>query len=142
MSTTFNKFNVFVQDMANGKHNLGSDTIKVALTNVAPVASNTVFANITEISAGNGYTAGGATSTQTSSVQTAGTYRLITGNVTTTASGGSVGPFRYVVVYNNTQTSPLKPLIGYYDFGSNVTLNNGDSFSTNFDQTNGLLSVT
>jgi len=140
MSSTFNKFNQFVQDLANGKHNLGSDTLKVALTNSAPVSSNTVFANITEIAAGNGYSAGGGTSTQTSSVQTSGTYRLISGNVTTTASG-SVGPFRYVVLYNNTQTSPLKPLIGYYDFGSNVTLGNGDTFTVAFDQTNGILSL-
>jgi len=140
MSSTFNKFNQFVQDLANGKHNLGSDTLKVALTNSAPVASNTVFANITEISAGNGYSAGGGTTTQTSSTQTSGTYRLISGNVTTTASG-AVGPFRYVVLYNSTQTSPLKPLIGYYDFGSNVTLANGDTFTVAFDQTNGILSI-
>lgn len=141
MSSTYNKFNQFVQDLANKVHNLGSDVLKVAYTNSAPVASNTVFGNITEIAAGNGYVAGGGTSTQTSSVQSSGTYRLISGNVTTTASGGTVGPFRYVVLYNSTPASPLKPLISWYDFGSNITLNSGDTFTTAFDQTNGILSL-
>lgn len=137
----YNKFNQFVADLANGKHNLGSDTLKVALSDVAPVATNTIFGNITEIGAGNGYTAGGTQSTQTSSTQSSGTYKLVSGNVTFTASGGSIGPFRYVVLYNSTQTSPNHPLISWYDYGSEVTLNSGDAFTVAFDQTNGVLQI-
>jgi hypothetical protein len=138
---TFNKFNAFVEHLAEGVHNLGSGTLKIMLTNSAPSASNSVKADITEISAGNGYTAGGATSTQVSSAQTSGTYRLITGNVSWTAAGGSIGPFRYPVIYNDTPSSPADPLIGYYDYGSNLTLNSGDQFTVSLDQTNGLLAL-
>src|SRR5215469_13153580 len=86
----YNKFQIFVQNLANGVHNLGTDTLKVALTDVAPVATNSLFSNITEISAGNGYTAGGATTTVSSSTETGGVYKLVSGNVTFTASGGAI----------------------------------------------------
>lgn len=138
---TFVKFNQFVADVANKVHNLGTDNLRVALSNVAPVATNTVFANITEIAAGNGYTAGGTQTVQTSSAQAGGVYKLVSGNMLFTASGGSIAAFRYVVLYNSTPTSPLKPLIGFYDFGSAVTLNNGDTFTVAFDQTNGILQL-
>ncbi len=138
---SFVKFNQFVADVANKVHNLGADTLKVALSNVAPVATNTVFANITEIAAGNGYTVGGTQTVQSSSAQTGGVYKLISGNVLFTASGGAIATFRYVVVYNSTPVSPLKPLIGFYDFGSAVTLNSGDTFTVSFDQTNGVLQL-
>ena len=138
---SFVKFNQFVADVANKVHNLGADTLKVALSNVAPVATNTVFANITEIAAGNGYTAGGTQTVQSSSTQTSGVYKLISGNVLFTASGGAIATFRYVVVYNSTPVSPLKPLIGFYDFGSAVNLNSGDTFTVAFDQTNGVLQL-
>jgi len=136
---TYNKFNQFVEDLAKGKHNLNSDTIKIMLTNTAPSAANAVLADLTEISAGNGYTAGGTTATFTSGVQTSGTYKLILGDVTFTASGGSIGPFRYAVLYNSTPTSPLKPLIGYWDYGTAVTITSGNSFLVDLDQVNGVL---
>ncbi len=141
---TFNKFNIFVANLAHKIMDLSTsaDVLKVALTNTLPVATNQVFADIVEIASGNGYTAGGAASTISSSGQVSGTYRLISGNVTFTASGGTIGPFRYVVVYDSTPSSPNKPLIGWYDFGSNVTLNSADTFTVAFDQTNGVLSVT
>ncbi len=141
---SFNKFNIFVQNMPQGKMalNTSADVLKVALSNTLPVATNQVFADIVEIAAGFGYTAGGAASTISSSLQTAGTFRLISGNVTFTASGGSIGPFRYVVVYDSTPSSPNKPLMGWYDFGSNVTLNSADTFTVAFDQTNGVISIT
>lgn len=138
---TFTKFNQFVEDVAEKVHNLGADTLKVALTNSAPLAANTVFANITEIAAGNGYTAGGTASTISSSAQTSGTYKLVITDVTFTASGGSIGPFRYVVVYNDTPTSPADPLIGFYDYGTNVTVTDGNSFTTDFSAANGLLQI-
>src|SRR6185437_331071 len=139
---SFNKFQIFVQNLANGVHNLGSDSLKIALTNTAPTATNTIFSNITEITAGNGYTAGGATVTVTTSTETSGTYSLIgsAANPTWTASG-SVGPFRYVVLYDSTPTTPLKPLIGYWDYGSNLTLSTGNTFTVAFDAVNGIIQI-
>src|SRR6266498_1372197 len=98
----FQKFNSFVEAMPEKKHNLGSDILKIMLTNVAPVAANSVKADLTDITAGNGYTAGGTAATISSSAQTSGTYKLVLNDVTFTASGGSIGPFRYVVLYNDT----------------------------------------
>lgn len=141
---SFNKFNVFVANLAHKIMDLSTsaDTLKVALTNSSPLATDQVFSSIVEISAGFGYTAGGAASTISSSSQVSGTFRLINGNVTFTASGGTIGPFRYVVLYDSTPSSPNKPLIGWYDFGSNVTLNSADTFTVAFDQTNGTISIT
>lgn len=138
---TFTKFNQFVQDLTNGKHNLGSDNLKLALSNTAPVATNQVFTDITEITAQNGYTAGGTQATQVSNTQTSGTDVLKLNNVTFTASGGSFGPFRYIVMYNSTQTSPNHPLVAFWDFGSATTITNGNSFQVQFDATNGVLQL-
>jgi len=136
----FNKFNSFVEALAEKVHNLGSDTLKVMLTNTAPVATNSIKSNITEISAGNGYTAGGNTASVTSSAQTSGTYKLVLGDPTTwTATGGSLGPFRYAVLYNDTATN--KELIGWWDYGSSVTLASGESFTVDFDPTTGVLTL-
>lgn len=137
---TFNKFNSFVEALAEKKHNLGSDTLKVMLTNSAPAAANTVKANITEISAGNGYTAGGTQAAQVSSAQTSGTYKLVLNDVTFTASGGAIGPFRYAVLYNDTAAND--ELIGWWDNGSAVTLADGNAFVVDFDAGNGVLTLT
>lgn len=134
----FNKFNAFVEDVAEKVHNLGADTLKVALTNTAPVATNTVIANITQITAGTGYTAGGATVTVTASAQTSGTYKL-TGNDVVFTATGSMGPFRYVVLYNSTPVNGN--LIGWYDYGSSITLASGETFTVDFDQVNGILQL-
>jgi hypothetical protein len=138
---TFNKFDAFVEHLAEGVHNLGANTLKVMLTNTAPVATNSVRANLTEIAAGNGYTAGGIAASITSSGQTSGTYKLVLGDVVITASGGSIGPFRYAVLYNDTPTSPADPLIGYWDYGSALTLANGESITWDADPTNGVLTL-
>lgn len=136
----FNKFNSFVEALAEKVHNLGSDTLKVMLTNTAPVAANAVKADLTEISAGNGYTAGGNTASVTSSAQTSGTYKLVLGDPATwTASGGSIGPFRYAALYNDTATN--KELIGWWDYGSAITLASGESFAVDFDPTTGVLTL-
>jgi hypothetical protein len=129
---TFTKFDVFTENLAEGVHNLGSNTLKVMLTNSAPLVTNTVRANLTEISAGNGYTAGGATVTVTSSAQSSGVYSLVGNDVVFTASGGSVGPFRYAVLYNDTPTSPADPLIAFWDYGSSVTLASGETLTVDF----------
>jgi hypothetical protein len=136
----FNKFNSFVEDIAEKVHNLGADTLKIALTNTAPVATNTILGNITQIAAGNGYTTGGATVTITSSAQTSGTYKLVLADVTFTATG-SMGPFRYAVLYNDTPTSPVDPLIGWYDYGSSITLAINETFTVDFDPTAGALTI-
>jgi hypothetical protein len=136
----FNKFNSFVEALAEKKHDLGADTLKVLLTNTAPVASNSVKADLTEINAGNGYTAGGNTAAVSSSAQTSGTYKLVLGDPTTwTASGGSIGPFRYAVLYNDTASSD--ELIGWWDYGSSITLASGESFAVDFDATTGVLTI-
>jgi hypothetical protein len=124
----YNKFNQFVQDRANKVHNLGADSLKFMLTNVSPVATNSIKSDLTEIIAGNGYTAGGEVVAITSSTQTGGTYSLVpTADVVITAAGGTIGPFRYVVLYNSTPTSPLAPLISWYDRGSSLTLQDGEA---------------
>lgn len=138
---SFNKFNQFVEDVAEKVHNLGADTLKILLTNVAPAATTAVKADLTEITAQNGYSAGGATVTITASAQTTGTYKLVGNDVTLTASGGSFGPFRYAVLYNDTPTSPADPLIGWWDYGSNLTITDGNSFTVDLDQTNGILQL-
>jgi hypothetical protein len=138
---TYNKFQAFVENVAEKVHNLGADTLKVMLTNTAPVNTNTVFANLTEIAAGNGYTAGGTAATISASAQTSGTYKLTLADVIFTASGGSIGPFRYAVLYNDTPTSPADPLIAWWDYGSSITLANGESFTVDFDGTNGVLTI-
>ncbi len=137
----FNKFNSFVEHVAEKVHNLQSDTIKVVLTNTAPVAGNTILSDLTQISNGNGYTTGGTAATVSSSAQTSGTYKLVLADVTFTASGGSIGPFRYAAIYNDTPTSPADPLIGWYDYGSSITLADGESFVVDFDGTNGVLTL-
>lgn len=130
---SFNKFQDFVDQLGRGVHQLhaAGHTLKVALTNTAPVATNTVFANITEITAANGYTAGG-TDTQNDYTETTGTGSCTGVDVTWTASGGTIGPFRYVVLYNDTPTSPADPLIGWWDYGSSITLNDTETFTTDF----------
>ena len=137
----FNKFYCFVADVSNKTHNLGSDTLKILLTNTAPVATNAVKADLTEISAGNGYTAGGNAAALTSSSQTAGLYKLILANPATwTAAGGSIGPFRYAALYNSTAAAGN--LVGYWDYGSAVTLAAGETFTATLDASAGVLQLT
>lgn len=136
---TYNKFNQFVKDLVDGVHDFDAHTFKVMLTNTAPVATNTVKANLTEISAGNGYTAGGTATTISTSVSS-GTSKVVGTDVVFTATG-SVGPFQYVVLYNDTPTSPADPLIAWWDYGSAVTLANGETFTVDFDATNGIFQV-
>lgn len=134
---TFNKFNSFVEALAEKVHNLGSDQLVVALTAAAnaPVASNTVLANLTQISYTNLSTRNITTST---SSQTSGTYKLVLTDLVLTASG-TVADFRYVVIYNDTATND--ELIGWYDNGSTVSLATSETFTIDFDGTNGLFTL-
>lgn len=128
---TFAKVNSFVEALAEKVHNLGSDTLKLMLVNSpAPTSSTTKKGDLTEISAGNGYTSGGATLASVTSSQSGGTYTLDAADVTFTATG-AVGPFRYAVLYNDTASQD--EVIGYWDYGSSISLANGETFTVQFD---------
>lgn len=137
---TFNKFHAFVEHLAEKVHNLGSDALKVALCAAAnaPVAGNSVLADLTEANYAN---CSSRALSVTSSSQTAGLYKLALADLTLTASGGTVGPFRYAVVYNDTPSSPADPLIGWYDYGADVTLADGETMLLDFSPVNGVLQI-
>jgi hypothetical protein len=143
---TFNKLNGFVEHLAEGVHNLGSNQLVVALSNTAPGSEGTpptgstaacILANVTQISYTN---CSSRNITTSASEQTSGTYKLTLTDLVLTASG-AVGPFRYVYLYNDTPTSPADPLIGYYDYGSSISLANAETFTIDFDGTNGVLTL-
>lgn len=142
---TFNKLNGFVEHLAEKVHNLGADTLTVALSNTAPGSETTpptgattacILANVTQISYTN---CSSRAITTSASAQSSGTYKLTLTDLVLTASGGTVGPFRYVYIYNDTATND--ELIGYYDYGSSITLNSGETFTIDFDGTNGVLQL-
>lgn len=142
----FAKLPGFVEHLAEKVHNLGSDQLVLALSNVAPGSETTpptgstaacVLANVTQISYAN---LSGRNLTTFSSSQTGGTYKLLINDITLYASG-TVGPFRYIYLYNDTPTSPADPLIGYYDYGTSLTLYNGESLTIDFDGTNGVITL-
>lgn len=135
------KYQDFADQLVRGVHDFDAHTFKVALTNTAPnVATHTSLSNITEISAGNGYTAGGTATTITPS-ETSGTAKITGTDVVFTAAGGTIGPFRYAVLYNDTATSPADALIAYWDYGSSVTLADTETFTVDFDATNGIFQL-
>lgn len=136
------KFQDFVEQVLKGTHDFSSDSLKVTLSNTAPdVAANTVLADITEISASGGFTAGGYDLDSETLSESAGTAKLVVDDETITATGGAIGPFRYIIIYNDSPTSPADPLIAYYDYGSALTLNDGESLTLDFDGTNGVFSL-
>lgn len=130
----YTKLGGFVEHLAEKVHNLGSDTLTLALTNTAPASEATpptgatgtnILANLTQITYTN---LSSRVLTVTSSAQSAGTYSLVASDLVLTASG-AVGPFRYVYLYNDTPTSPADPLISYYDYGSSISLATGETFT-------------
>lgn len=143
----FVKLPGFVEHLAEGVHNLGSNQLAIALSNTAPASETTpptgatatcVLANVTQISYTNLST---RNITLISSAQSAGTYKLDLTDLTLTASG-AVGPFRYVYLYNSAGTGVTNPLIGYYDYGSSISLASGETFTIDFDNTTGALTLT
>ena len=142
---TFNKVNDFVK---NAVHNmdLESDQIAIALSNTAPSSEssdpsadgNGILGNVTQVSYTN---LSSRNVTTSSSAQSSGTYKLVLADLTLTSSGGSTGPFRYVYIYDDTVTTPADPLVGYYDYGSSLTLNDGDSLTVDFSASNGVIQL-
>ena len=130
----YNKFNDFTEQFARGVHDFDAHTFKVALTNTAPTAANTVLADITQIAGTNGYTTGGTATTITLS-ETTGTTTVQGTQVVFTASGGAMGTFRYYVLYNDTATSPADALIAWFDHGAAVTLADTETFTIKFNNT-------
>ena len=137
---TFNKFNDFTQHLADKVISLSGDTFKIALCAAAnaPVATNSVLANLTQISYTNltGQTLTGVTSTNASGVET-----FDANNVTLLAGGGAVATFRYVVLYSDTPVSPADPLVAWYDYGSDLTLADTESLVITWNAS-GILTIT
>lgn len=135
---TYNKIQAFVENLAEKVHNLGADALTYALTNSAPVNTNTILGNLTEISYTN---CSSRVPSITTSAQTSGTYKLVLADLTLTASGGTVGPLRYITLYNDTPTSPADPLICWWDYGSAITLADTETLLLDADGTNGILQI-
>ena len=135
----YNKFNCFSGDLAQKLHNLNSDTLKIMLSNTQPLVTNTVKGSLTDITAGNGYPAGGSAAAFVSGIDTSGTYKLILSPVVFTASGGNFAPFQFPCLYNATAAG--LNLISWWDYGAPITLTNGNSFTIALDQTNGIFSL-
>lgn len=139
---TFTKFQIFSENLSKGVHNFNTDSLKVVLSNTAPdAATDAVLADITEIAATGGYAAGGYALTMAWS-RSGGTSKITITDPTITASGGSVGPFQYYVIYDDTPTSPANPLIGYINRGSELTLADEESVQLDFDGISGALTFT
>lgn len=130
----YNKFQDFVEQVLSAKHDFtaAGHVFKVYASNAAPSASaDAVKADLAEITAANGYPSGG-TDVQNTLSETTGTATVAGTDVVWTASGGSFGPFQYIALYNDTQTSPADPLVCWWDYGSALTINDGESFTVDF----------
>ena len=141
---TFNKYNQFVQDLASGVHQLQTGTshvLRVALSNTAPQATHATRSQITELTTGGGYTSGGISVGTITGSQTSGTFRLIGGTDPVWTGSGAGFTARYAILYNDTPTSPADPLIGWWDYGSSVTIGDGETLTVDLDQVNGILTL-
>jgi hypothetical protein len=129
---SFNKYEVFSEHLAEKVHNLDADTLKVMLSNSAPdAATHAVRSDASELSTGGGYTSGG-TDAQNATSRSGGTTSITGVDIVFTASGGTIGPFRYAILYNDTPSSPADPLIGWWDYGSSITLAEGETLTVDF----------
>jgi hypothetical protein len=128
---TFTLFDEFLKFLGDGTIDLDTHVFKAVLTNSAPVkGTNTVLADITQISAGNGYTTGGATLTSVTWVETGaglGIWRFTAADVSWVAAGGSIAAHQYMVIYDDTPTSPADPLVGFVDAGSSSVIADGNT---------------
>lgn len=135
MALTFVKYNTTIADVWNGVHNLGSDTLKFALSNTTPAATHETLANATEITPGNGYTAGGNVVTISSSSQTGGTYTCVgSGTVSWTAVTAPMSTFQHIIWHNDDTTGDR--LLGHWDEPSSITLTVGSTYTLNVNAIN------
>ena len=135
------KYDAFIDELSKAGHNLATAVFKAALTNTAPGAADTVW-NTTVApapAAANGYPAGGNTLTTSSAATTTGVFKLVLADTVFTATAGGIGPFRYAILYNSSATNKS---VGYYDYGSSITLNDTETFTVDFDAANGVLTLT
>lgn len=131
---TYNKFQDFVEQLCKGVHNLDAagNVCKVYLSNATPdAAADAVKADLAEFAGGTGYTAGG-TDVQNAVSESAGTASVTGVDVVWTAGAADWNQFRYVVLYNDTATSPADALIAWWDYGTGLTLGNGETFTVDF----------
>jgi hypothetical protein len=138
---TYTKIQDYVEQLSKAVHNWSSHTFKAVLCNTAPVVTNTILSDLTQISTAGGYTAGAGGGLALDTVtltEASGTAKVTIADEVFTASGASVGPFRYVAIYNDSATSPADALVCFFDYGSSITLADGESFTIDFDATNGL----
>ena len=141
-TAAFVKYNLFIDELAKAGHNLSTAVFKLALTNTAPTAASDTVWNTTVApapAAANNYTAGGNTLTTSSATTTAGVFKLVLADSVFTATAGGIGPFRYAILYNSSATNKL---VGYYDYGSSITLGDTETFTYDADPTNGVLTIT
>lgn len=138
--SAYNKFNDFAEQLLRGEYSFGADVLKAVLTDAAPSVSYTQLSDITEISASGGYPSGGITLTGNNITETGGIARFFLNNIVLTATGADIGPFRYCVIYNSSSASDL--LLCWLDYGVSRTLYDGEDLKLNFDQSNGLLTLT
>jgi len=139
----FNPFYQFVDDLANGKHQLETHQLKIALltTTNPPVATDAVYADFTSPASTANLTASAAITVSAASGQTSGTYKLVVADLTMSSGAGNTGPFRYLACYNDAQTTPAKPVIGWWDYGSALTLTTGQSLTVDFSTSQVLLTI-
>lgn len=133
-TSAWTKFQDFSEQLVRGVHDWDAHTFKVALTNTAPLATQTTW-NTTDHpapAAANNYTAGG-TATTISISETTGTTTVSGTQIVWTATAGGIGPFRYAVLYNDTATSPADAAIAFFDYGSSITLGDGETFTLKFN---------
>lgn len=135
----YNKFNDFAEQLLKGVHNFAAHTFRAALTNTLPAAGNTALADIAQIANGGGYLAGGYTLDSVVLSEAAGVAKVAIADEVITAAGGSIGPFRYVVVYNDTAAG--KPLVCWYDYSTSATLLDTESFTLDFDGAAGVFTL-
>lgn len=142
MSAAFNKYHDFTRAVLAGTHAFGTHAIKAAFTNTAPSAAHTQLSQIGQIATGGGYTggAGGGLTLDNVSLTTAGGVARVLADDEVFTATDAVGPFRYVVLYNDTAADD--PLIGWYDYGASITLNTDESLTLDFDNVDGLFTLT
>jgi hypothetical protein len=138
----FTKYNFFVDEVAKAGHNMATAVFKCALTNTAPTPLTDTVWNTTVYpapAAANNYTAGGNTLTTSSAATATYIFKVVIADTVFTATAGGIGPFRYAIIYNSSATNKV---VGYYDYGSSITLADTETFTVDFDPTNGMIQLT